>query len=461
MNPVLRSDLKKYVEYGKQMVEYEKKRRQEMKQKKFDTIAVHGLYGVQEALENQGSIIEPTFLSSAQQFRNSDHLEAALAYLMPHWGYTRIANPTIHYLEQTLSLLEGYGYAGETNAVVTSSGMSAIFMATNPFLQNPEPGMNIVADPKCYGGTFMLFSKRYGEERNVDIRWIRDSMNIEEWAKKIDEKTRFIYIETPSNPGLSIVDIEALADLAHNHGIPLIVDSTLNTPALLRPICHGADIVVHSVSKAIGGSGSAIAGAIISKENIPSRVGTDEMRENFANYVKFLTQRDHGTALSPMNAHLILNDVRDLRTRVDKMSKSAMKVAEFLSEHPKVEAVGYPGLPSSKGYHISKKYMWLADGEGDYGQPVNRYGYLLSFNVKGGSQAARDVFDKFNMIYRATDLGRMKTIATIPAISTHEQQGDEGRDLASLPSNLIRLSVGMENPEDIINDLDQALNLIK
>ncbi|MDQ0247841.1 O-acetylhomoserine/O-acetylserine sulfhydrylase-like pyridoxal-dependent enzyme [Bacillus fengqiuensis] len=461
MNQVLMSGVKKYAEKGEQMVQHEKKRRQEMRQKKFDTIAVHGLYGLQEALENQGSIMEPTFLSSAQHFENSDHLEAGLAYLMPAWGYTRIANPTVYYLEQTLSLLEGYGYAGETGAVATSSGMAAIFMATNPFLQDQEQGTNFVSSAKTYGGTFMLFNQRYGAERGVDVRWVKDALNIEEWAEKIDKKTRFIYVEMPSNPGLSVSDIEKLADLAHDNGIPLIVDSTLTTPAIMRPICHGADIVVHSLSKAIAAGGSAIAGAIIARENITSRVGTDEMRENFAAYVKLLPQRDHGTGISPMNAHLVLNDLRNLRSRIDVMSKSAMKVAEFLSEHSNVEVVGYPGLPSNEGYEISKKYMWLVDGEEDYGKPVNRFGYMLSFNVKGGAQAARDVFDKFNMIYRATDLGRVKTVATIPAISTHQQQGEEGRELASLPSNLIRLSVGMEHPIDIINDLEQALKAAK
>lgn len=461
MGNELSSGVKRYVELGEKLAEREKQRKLEMRKKKFDTIAVHGLYGSEEALDNQGSIIEPVFLSSAQHFENSDNLEAALAYLMPAWGYTRIANPTLYYLEQTLALLEGYGYDGDTSAVVTSSGMSAIFMATNPFLEKPVSGMNIVADAKCYGGTFMLFNERYGNERGVDVRWVRDSLNLNEWAEKIDQHTRFVYVEMPSNPGLSVADIEALAKLAHDHGIPLIVDSTLATPALMRPICHGADIVVHSVSKAIAASGSAISGTIISRSNIPSQVGPDLMREDFATYVKLLPMRDHGTPLSPMSAHLILNDLRSLRSRVDIMSKNAMKVARFLEEHPAVESVNYPGLSSARGHDISSKYMWLVDGEDDYDSPVNRYGHMMSFNVKGGASAARNVFDHLQMIYRATDLGRMKTIATIPAISTHQQQGDEGRNLADIPPHLIRLSVGMEHPSDIIDDLKKALQAVK
>jgi O-acetylhomoserine/O-acetylserine sulfhydrylase-like pyridoxal-dependent enzyme len=463
MNHVIESNVKKYLEQSELIVKNEKKRRQEMKLKKFDTIAVHGLYGGQEALENQGSIIEPTYLTSAQQFQSADHLEAALITptTMPEWIYTRTGNPTIYYLEQTLSLLEGYGYAGETNAAVTASGMAAVFMATNPFLKNVESGTNFVSSAKTYGATFMLFKERYEGERGVDVRWVTDSQNLEEWAERINENTRFLYVETPSNPTLSISDIEKIAALAHDNGIPLIVDSTLNTPALMRPISHGADIVVHSLSKAIGASGSAIAGAVIARENIPSRVGTDEMRKNFTNYIKRGQQRHHGTILSPMSAHLLLNDVRDLRSRMDTMSKNAMKVAEFLNGHPNIESVGYPGLPSHKDYDLSTKYMWLVDGEEDYGQPVNRYGHLLNFTVKGDTQVARNVYDKLNMIYRATDLGRMKSVATIPAISTHQQQGEEGRELASLPSHLIRLSVGMEHPTDIINDLDQALKAAK
>lgn len=461
MESLLSTGVQEYVERGKQKLLADKAHRNVMMQKKFDTIAVHGMYSIEEALRNQGSIIEPVFLSSAQHYENSDHLEAAQAYLTPSWAYTRISNPTLVYLEQTLSMLEGYGFDGETSAVVTSSGMSAVFMATNPFLEVNGSPINIVADAKCYGGTFMLFNERYAGERGVDVRWVKDSLNVEEWEEKIDENTRFVFVEMPSNPSLSMADIEKLAKMAHAHDIPLIVDSTLSTPALMRPLCHGADIIVHSVSKAMALSGSAIAGAIISRKNIPSKVGSDEMREDFATYVKLWPMRDHGPSLSPLSAYMVLNDLRTLRTRLDKMSQNTMKVANFLNEHPNVESVAYPGLSSQAGHEIANKYMWLADGEDDYGTPVNRYGYLLSFNVKGGHQASREVLDNLNMIWMATDLGRVKTIANIPAISTHKQQGDKGRELASLPSHLIRLSVGMEHPDNIIEDLDAALKSIK
>ncbi len=184
------------------------------------------------------------------------------------------------------------------------------------------------------------------------------------------------------------------------------------------------------------------------------------MAEDFATYVKLLPYRDHGPGLSPFNALMTLTELRTLRMRMDAMSRTSMQVADFLADHHHVETVLYPGRPESPGHDLARRTMWLADGEDDYGQPVNRYGHLLSFTVKGGAQAARDVFDRFDMIWRATDLGRIKSVATIPAISTHQQQGEEGRVLAALPASLIRLNVGAEHPQDIISDLDQALSVL-
>lgn len=449
-----------YVARGEAMAAAIAARRAEMKTKKFDTIAVHGVYDMQAAAANQGSIIEPGYLSSAEHFENSDHMEAALAYLMPAWVYSRIANPTVHYLEETLALLEGYGFAGDVSAVATSSGMAAVFMATNPFLQKPEPGMNIVASARCYGGTFMLFGERYGAERGVEIRWVRNPLDLNEWAEKIDGETRLVYGETPSNPSLSIMDIEAVADIAHAAGLPLIVDSTVATPALLRPLSLGADIVVHSTTKSMTSSGFAIGGAVVAKHGITTDIGPAEMRENFAMYVKLLPFRDHGPGISPFNALMTINDLRTLRHRMDFVSTSSMKVAQYLESHDIVDRVAYPGLESMPGHDVATRNMWLVDGADDYGTEVNRYGHLLSFEVKGGAEAARKVFDEFKMIWRATDLGRIKSVATIPAISTHQQQGDEGRDLASVPPNLIRLNVGGEHPDDVIADLDRALAVL-
>jgi O-acetylhomoserine/O-acetylserine sulfhydrylase-like pyridoxal-dependent enzyme len=461
------TNVAEYVARGQAMGAAEAAQRAIMRKKKFDTIAVHGLYGMEAALANQGSILEPAYLSPAQHFENSDHMEAALAYLMPSWTYSRIANPTLHYLEETLALLEGYGYDGEVSACAAGSGMAAVFMATNPFLaagNSPVAGngkhggrMNIVVSAKCYGGTFMLFSQRYAAERGVELRWVRNPLDVAEWAGKIDSDTRFVYGEMPSNPGLGVFDIAAVAKLAHAAGVPLIIDSTVATPALMRPLMHGADIVVHSVSKSMASSGLAIAGALIARHGIPSPVGPQEMRDNFALYVKLLPFRDHGPALSPFNALMAINDLRTLRSRMDTLSRNSLRVAAFLAQHPAVEGVSYPGLPQDPGHAIASDYMWLVDGEDDYGHAVNRYGHLLAFTLRGGPAAARQVFDGLQMVWRATDLGRIKSVATIPAISTHQQQGEAGRSLADVPGNLIRLSVGAEHPDDIMADLDQAL----
>ncbi len=437
-----------------------------MRRMKFDTIAVHGAYGLEAALANQGSLNEPLYLSPAEVFESSDHLEAALAYLMPAWTYSRYANPTVGYLEETLALLESYGFDGAVNACATGSGMAAIFLATDPFLVSKEGAVgyesshqrpNIVASARLYGGTFMLFQQRYGAERGVEVRWVHDPLDLNEWASRIDENTRFVYGEMPSNPSLAVFDIAGLAEIAHGFGIPLIVDSTVATPSLMRPLLHGADIVVHSVSKNMATSGFAIAGALIARRGLPSRVGPDELRQDFARYIKQLPYRDYGPSLSPFNALMVLNDLRTLRLRMDAQSRSAMQVARFLAQHPKVEGVWYPGLEEGTGYEVSRRYLWLADGCDDYSEPVNRYGALLSFTVRGGMPAARQVFDQLKLIWRAADLGRIKSLATIPAISTHQQQGAAGRLLAGVPENLIRLSVGGESTADLIADLDQAL----
>lgn len=447
--------VQRYIDRGQQIIETQARQRQTMRNMRFDTIAVHGLYGASGALANQGSIIEPAYFSSAQHFENSDHMEAALAYLTPSWAYSRIANPTLHYLEETLALLEGYGFAGETSAHVTSSGMAAISMATNPFLAGAGP-MSIVASSKCYGGTFMLFDERYGRERGVEVRWVRDPLDLNQWAEAIDGNTRFLFGEIPSNPALAVFDITSVAELAHQYELPLLVDSTLATPALTRPLCHGADIVIHSVSKTMTSSGFAIGGALISRKDIPSRVGPSDLRSDFASYVKLLPARDYGPCMSPFNALMALNGLRSLRGTMDQLSSSTLAVASILAAHPKIDAVRYPGLETDPGHAVARRYMRLVDSEVD-GKLQERFGHLLSFCVAGGHQAARRVLDRLQLIMRATDLGRIKSIATIPAISTHQQQGEVGRDLAGIPANLVRLCVGGEHPEDIIADLEQAL----
>ncbi len=448
-----------WVARGEEMAAAEDRERARMREMRFDTIAVHGIYSAEAALANQGSIIEPAYLSPAQHFADSDHLEAALGYLMPAWGYTRIANPTLHYLGETLALLEAYGTGTTASAVVTGSGMAAVDMAVTPFLTDDGTGRrpSVVVGARCYGGTFQLFRERFARERGVDVRWVREPLDTAEWARLTDGTTRLLYGEMPSNPTLSVLDIPAVAGIAHDAGVPLVVDATVATPALMRPLGLGADVVVHSVSKSIAASGLAIAGAVVARHGIVSRHGPDDLREDFAAHVKLLPMRDHGPALSPFNALMALTDLRTLRGRMDAWSRSAMRVARFLEAHPAVERVHYPGLPSDPGHQVAARTMWLADGADGEGEPANRFGHLMAFTVRGGQPAARRVLDGLRLVRRATDLGRVKSIATIPSISTHQQQGEEGRAIADVPPNLIRLSVGAEHPADVEADLAEAL----
>jgi len=456
-----------YIQAGERSAKWHKSYQNQMRKCMFDTIAVHGIYSMQEALDfNQGSTIEPVYMSSSQGYRDSDEMEAALTYQIPTWAYTRIANPSLYYLEGVLALLETYGTDIEASCCVTSSGMSAIFSACEPFLvvdkNKPEQKINFVATCQVYGGTFQQFAKRKDEERSIKWRKVVNSNNLEEWESLIDDNTRFLFGEMPSNPGQSFFDVEKIAKIAHKHNIPLIIDSTVATPALLRPMAFGADIVIHSVTKTMTSSGFGISGAVIARKNLTTNIQNPEMKADFSIYIKALPNRDNGPNLSPITAILALNDIRTLRSKIDLMSRNTLKVARFLEKHKHVEQVDYLGLESHPLHQLAKKYLVLVDSEFDelYNKKVNRYGHLMSFRVKGDAKATRDVFDAFQRIYRATDLGRIKSIATIPAISTHQQQGEEARKLADIPENLIRLGVGAEHPDDIIADLDQALSVL-
>lgn len=459
--------LQYYIEAAKRSAEWHKEYIKKIKKSRFDTIAVHGIYSMQEALNfNQGSIIEPIYMSSSQAYRDADEMEAALGYMIPTWCYSRIANPTLYYLEGVLALLEGYGADIETSCCVTSSGMSAIQSAVDPFLvideKNPTAPINFVATCQVYGGTFQQFAIRKEKERNIEWRKIIDSNNIDEWARKIDKNTRFLYGELPSNPTQAFFNLEKVIHLAHNHGIPVIIDNTVATPALFRPLTLGADIVIQSITKSLTSSGFGIGGAVISRKNIVSNVLSDEAKADFASYLKLLPNRDTGPNLSPMNAILTLNDIRTLRSKMDMFSRNALKVAKYLENHKHVSQVDYLGLESHPLHDLASKYLFLVDSEYDelYGKKVNRYGHLMSFRIKKGAQATRDFFDSLQRIWRATDLGRIKSCATIPAISTHSQQGEEGRKIADIQPNLIRLCVGGEHPDDVIADLEMALSAI-
>jgi len=456
-----------YLDAAHRAAEWHKENIVNIKKCRFDTIAVHGIYSMQEALDfNQGSIIEPIYLSTSQAYRDADEMEAALGYKIPTWCYSRIANPSIYYLEGVLALLEGYGTGLETSCIATSSGMAAIQSTIDPFLvidpEHPHEPMNFIATIQVYGGTFQQFAVRKQKEKNIEWRKVVHSGDLAEWESLIDENTRFLYGEMPSNPCQGFFDLKKVADLAHKYGLPLIIDSTVATPALLRPLEHGADIVVQSVTKSLFASGFGIGGAVISRKNIISNIDNPEMKADFATYLKLLPNRDNGPNISPLNAVLALNDIRSIRNRMDLLSRNTMKVAAFLADHKHIEKVDYLGLKSCCNHPLACEYMVLVDSDIDeqYNTRVNRFGHLMSFSIKGDAQKTRDVFDSFKRIWRATDLGRIKTVATIPAISTHSQQGEEGRKLAGISSNLVRLSVGAEHPDDVIEDIEQAISVL-
>lgn len=461
-----RASVEEYVEAAKEIMEQKKKELSRIKKFKFDTIAVNGIYSPDEAIiHNQGALIEPLYMGNAQAYQDSAEWEGAFRYQVPSWCYGRYANPTVWYLEQVLALLEAYRTGHDASALVTASGMSAIKLTADAFLVKQKKGaedMNFVSSLKLYGGTFQLFKVRLMRDRGIDVRFVVDQTDLEEWKQKIDENTRFLYTEVPSNPQLAFCDIKAVAELAHSWEIPFIIDGTCATPALMRPISYGADIVIHSLTKSMGSSGLGIGGAVISRKPIVSKLENDNpfFKASFAEYVKWLPFRDTGPAASPMNAFMFLNDLRTLRPRMDILSQSCQKIAEFLETHPRVYRVDYLGLPSSPYYDLAKKYMRLVDSDDGNGNELNRYGHLMGFRVDGPPENARKVFDNLKLIFRAGDLGRIKSMATLPALSTHLQPGEEFRDKADIPLQMIRLCVGGEDPGDLMADLDQALNSI-
>lgn len=455
-----------HIRRGQELMAEREEAIRRMKRCRFDTIAVHGLYTMQEAQErNQGSIIEPAYLSTSQHYADSDEMEAALAYLIPTWCYARIANPSTYYLEWMLALLESYKTGVDASALVTSSGMAAILAAVDPFLvkrsSDPAERMNFVSSCHVYGGTYQQFAQRHHKDRGHEVRWVASVSDLNAWAERIDADTRFLYVELPSNPTISFVDLASLADLAHDHGLPLIVDATVATPALMRPLAHGADIVVHSVSKSMTSGGLGVGGVLVARKDITTSIDNPELRADFASWVKLFPFRDTGPSMNPLHAVMVMNDLRTLRSKMDLVSRSSQTVAEFLAGHPRIEHVDYLGLPDNPRHAVASRYLKLVDSEDENdGRAVNRYGHLMSFRVAGGAEAARRMFDGFEMIWRATDLGRIKSVAAIPAISTHQQQGEAARAMADVPANMIRLNVGGEHPEDIIADLERGLKRV-
>jgi len=388
---------------------------------RFDTKLIHSGY---DALRH-GSITPPLFQTVAYPFASATQAARIFAREEDGFTYARIDNPTCQILEKRLAELE----QGEA-ALCTSSGMAAIFMAA---IHLAEAGDEAVSCNRVYGGTFKLFTTTL-PRMGVKVRLVEDPTSIEAWNELINDRTRFLYAETPSNPNLFVSDIQALAQLAHDHAIPLILDNTICSPALQLPLGLGADIVIHSTTKYLCGNATALGGAVVGEKEFVENVRADGYRNT-------------GPSMSPFNAWLTLLGMETLSLRMTRCSENAMAVAEFLDENPKVRSVNYPGLPSHPQHNLAKKQM-------------TRFSSLLSFVIDGGFDEVASFMDSLQVITSATHLGCNQSIATHPASTTHGQLSDEELMAAGIHRSEIRLSVGLEDLDDLMEDVGHALGKI-
>jgi len=393
-----------------------------MKVKGFNTKAIHA---GQKPCPVTGAHVTPIYQTSTFVFKDVEQGARRFAGQEPGYIYTRLGNPTITELEEKIAALEG----GEA-ALATASGMAAISTALVSLLKQ---GDHVVTGDTLYGCTHGFINEllpRYGVE--VTAVDTSDLNNIE---KAMKPNTKVVYVETPANPTMKMVDLKGAADVAHRHGALLIVDNTFMSPYLQRPIEHGADVVVHSATKYIGGHGDVIAGLIISSKEL-----IDIMR------IPYL--KDFGGVLSPFDAWLLLRGLKTLGIRMERHCINAQRVAEYLEKHPLIEKVYYPGLPSHPQHELAKKQM---DG----------FGGMMSFELKGGLEAGKILMNSVKMISLAVSLGCVDSLIQHPASMTHSPVPREERLKAGITDGQVRLSVGIEDVEDIINDLDQALKEVE
>ncbi|ACT00848.1 homocysteine synthase [Paenibacillus sp. JDR-2] len=424
---------------------------QEQNKRSLDTVAVHG---GQEIDPTTFSRAVPIYQTTSYGFRDTDH--AANLFSLQEFGniYTRLMNPTTDVFEKRVAELEG-----APAALAVASGQAAI---TYSIMNIAEAGDEIVSATSLYGGTYNLFSTTL-PKLGIQVKFV-DPSNPENFRAAITERTKALYAETVGNPKGDILDIEAVAAIAHENGIPLIVDNTFPSPYLLRPIEHGADIVVHSATKFIGGHGTSIGGVIVDGGNFdwkasgkfpglttpdPSYHGVvyTEAVGPIAYIIKARVQllRDMGAALSPFNSFLLLQGLETLHLRMERHSSNALKVAEFLESHEAVEWVSYPGLESHPSYELAKKY--LPDGQGA----------ILTFGIKGGVDAGKKVINSVKLFSHLANVGDSKSLIIHPASTTHQQLSAAEQEAAGVTAGLIRLSIGTEGIKDILADLDQAL----
>lgn len=417
-----------------------------------ETLAVHA---GQEIDPTTFSRAVPIYQTTSYGFRDTEH--AANLFALKDFGniYTRIMNPTTDVFEKRIAALEG-GAA----ALATASGMAAISYS---ILNIAGAGDEIVSATSLYGGTYNLFSTTL-PKLGITVKFV-DPSNPDNFRKAISAKTKALFAETIGNPKGDVLDIEAVAKIAHENGIPLIVDNTFPTPYLLRPIEYGADIVVHSATKFIGGHGSSIGGVIVdggkfdwaANDKFPGLTQPDpsyhgvvytEAFGPIAYIIKARVQllRDLGAAISPFNSFLLLQGLETLHLRMERHSYNALKVAQYLEKHDAVEWVNYPGLESHPTYALAKKY--LPKGQGA----------ILTFSIKGGVNAGKKVIDSVKLFSHLANVGDSKSLIIHPASTTHQQLSEEEQLATGVTPGLIRLSVGTESIDDIIYDLEQAIN---
>ncbi|MDJ0761310.1 MAG: aminotransferase class V-fold PLP-dependent enzyme [Woeseiaceae bacterium] len=419
---------------------------------KDETLAIHAGF---KADPSTKAVATPIYQTVAYEFDDAAHGAALFNLEVEGNIYSRIMNPTVGVLEQRSAELEG-GIAG----LCLSAGSAAINYAIQTIA---EKGNNVVTVPLLYGGTYTLFKHMFPKQ-GIEVRFGEDD-SVASLEKLIDDKTSAVFCETIGNPAGNIVDVEALARMAHDHGVPLIVDNTVATPALVKPIQWGADIVVNSLTKYMGGHGNSLGGVIVDAGQFPWAEHADRypmLTEPEASYhgvvytealgpaafigrVRTVPLRNTGSALSPMNAFLILQGLSTLPLRMERHCDNALAVAKYLSEHPRVEWVNYGGLPDSPYYELAQKYT---DGKPSA---------LLSFGIKGGFDAGVKFYDALQMFLRLVNIGDVKSLAAHPASTTHRQLTEDELKSAGVTPDMIRLCIGIEHIDDIIADIEQAL----
>ncbi len=424
----------------------------EQKQLGFETLALHGGQ-VPDACTNARAV--PIYQTTSYVFNDADH--AANLFGLKEFGniYTRIMNPTNDVFEQRMAALEG-----GVGALAFASGSSAV---TFSLLNVVGAGDHIVSANSLYGGTYNLFVHtlpRFGVE--IDLI---DPVDPENFRRALKPNTKALYAETVGNPKLDTLDIAAVADIAHEAGVPLVVDNTMPSPYLLRPIEHGADIVVHSATKFIGGHGTSIGGVVVDSgrfdwaqnDKFPGLVEPDasyhglkfyEALGSIAYIIKLRVSllRDIGASLSPFNAFLFLQGLETLPLRMERHSTNAMAVARHLEEHPKVTWVSYPGLESHSMHALAKRY-----------HTRGLYGAIVGFGVEGGRESGRRFVESTKLLSHLANIGDAKSLVIHPATTTHSQLEPEELHATGVTDDFVRLSIGLETVDDIIDDIDQAL----